>query len=200
MSSIPPILKLDITGSPTSWISYTDAVRLWSLDRVIANLGSERFLVQGGINARSGQRSSVQIASIILTRGRSKISKEQRKFVPHLTNRALFRRDAHVCLYCGEQFSSTHLTRDHVIPLSRGGHDTWENVVTACFRCNNQKGNQTLEEWGRYELIAVPYVPNKAEYLYLQNRKIIADQQAFLMARFSRHGRLKLFTNTPEST
>lgn len=195
MLAIPPILKLDITGAPTSWVSFEDAVRLHCLDRVIAYLGSERFLVRGAINAKSGQRSSVEIASIILTRGRAKVRADSQKFIPHLTNRALFRRDAHVCLYCGEHFPSSHLTRDHVIPLSRGGADTWENVVTACFRCNNQKGNLTLSEWGRHELIAVPYVPNKAEYLYLQNRRIIADQQAFLMARFSKHGRRKLLGN-----
>lgn len=194
MSLIPPILKLDITGSPTGWISYVDAVRLLANDRIIADLGSERFLVRGGINAVSGFQSSLRVASIILTRGQPKLCVMGQRFVPHLTNRALFGRDGHLCLYCGEQFPTTMLTRDHVIPLCRGGIDSWENVVTACFRCNNHKAGKTLDEWGKYDLIAVPYVPNKAEYLYLQNRRIIADQQAFLMARFSKNSRLKPYS------
>ena len=70
------------------------------------------------------------------------------------------------------------------MPMSKGGADSWENVVTACFRCNNLKGNKTLEQWGVHALIAIPYVPNEAEFLFLQNRRIIADQQEFLAARF----------------
>lgn len=184
MESIPLILKLDITGSPTSWINYEEAIRLYSNDRVISNLGSENFVFRGGINALSGKQSIIEVGSILLTRGRSKLYQQGDEFVPHLTNRALFRRDGHLCLYCGEQFKHALLTRDHIIPMSRGGSDCWENVVTACFRCNNQKGNRTPEEWGGKKLLAVPYVPNKAEYLFLQNRRIIADQQEFLMARF----------------
>ena len=195
MVVIPPILKLDITGSPTSWISYIDAIRLLTNDRVIAELGSERFLIRGGTNAASGQQSVLQVASIILTRGHSKSYYHRQQFAPHLTNKALFRRDGHICLYCGEQFSARLLTRDHVIPQSRGGSDSWENVVTACFRCNNHKANKTPEGWGKHDLLAVPYVPNKAEYLYLQNRRIIADQQAFLVARFSKNSRLKHLLN-----
>jgi hypothetical protein len=74
--------------------------------------------------------------------------------------------------------------------MSRGGSDSWENVVTACYRCNNQKGSRTPEEWGKHNLLAVPYVPNKAEYLFLQNRRIVADQQEFLMARFRKGSQL----------
>jgi 5-methylcytosine-specific restriction endonuclease McrA len=107
----------------------------------------------------------------------------------------LFRRDAYLCLYCGGNFHYDALTRDHVVPISRGGLDAWENVVTACFRCNNLKGNRTPEEWGGRKLLAVPYVPNKAEYLFLQNRKIIADQQEFLMARFQKGSRLAVRLN-----
>lgn len=61
-----------------------------------------------------------------------------------LTRRNILERDRHTCQYCsvkGEQ-----LTLDHVIPRSRGGGDSWENLVTACVRCNVKKGNRTPKE------------------------------------------------------
>ena len=195
MEGIPLILKLDVAGNPTSWINYEEAIRLYTNDRVITSLGTESFVFRGGTCARTNQRSIITVGSILLTRGRVKARIAGNNFVPHLTNRALFRRDGHICLYCGEKFRSTLLTRDHVLPISRGGHDSWENVVTACFRCNNQKGNKTPEEWGGRKLLAVPYVPNKAEYLFLQNRRIIADQQEFLAARFRKGSRLMHYLN-----
>jgi hypothetical protein len=194
MQAIPLILKLDIAGNPTSWINYEEAIRLYSTDRVITSLGTESFIFRGGICARTLSRSIITVGSILLTRGQVRPTDVSR-FTPHLTNRALFRRDGHICLYCGQHFHAAHLTRDHVLPISRGGKDCWENVVTACFRCNNQKGNKTPEEWDGKKLMAVPYVPNKAEYLYLQNRRIIADQQAFLVARFRKDSRLSSYIN-----
>lgn len=190
MEWYPLILKLDITGNPDSWINHEEAIRLYANERVVATLGTERFVFLGGINAVSNIQSKVEVGSILLTKGKHKHHALDKKFVPHLTNRALFRRDGHICLYCGEQFKQIDLTRDHIIPMSRGGSDNWENVVTACYRCNNLKGNRTPEEWGKYKLLAVPYVPNKAEYLFLQNRRIIADQQEFLMARFRKGSQL----------
>lgn len=189
MGALPLILKLDIAGNPTSWLHHEDAIRLYANERVITALGTESFIFRGGINSKTQCRSIIRVGSIILTRGHSR-SYHGRRFVPHLTNRALFRRDGHLCLYCGDRFSTSDLTRDHVLPLSRGGSDSWKNVVTACYRCNNQKGNKVPEEWGGRSLIAVPYVPNKAEYLFLQNRRIITDQQEFLMARFRKGSQL----------
>jgi 5-methylcytosine-specific restriction endonuclease McrA len=108
---------------------------------------------------------------------------------PVLTNRALFRRDHHVCAYCGNLFKVEDLTRDHVTPRSRGGKDKWENVVTACGGCNKHKDNRTPEEAG-VKLLYVPYAPNRAEYLILMNRNILADQMEFLMAKVTKNSRL----------
>jgi 5-methylcytosine-specific restriction endonuclease McrA len=60
-----------------------------------------------------------------------------------LTRRNVFRRDHFRCQYCG---GMDKLTLDHVLPKSRGGRDSWENLVTACMPCNNRKGNRTPEE------------------------------------------------------
>ena len=60
-----------------------------------------------------------------------------------LSRRNVMKRDRHICQYCGIK---SDLTLDHVFPKSRGGGDSWENLVTACNRCNVRKGNRTPEE------------------------------------------------------
>lgn len=71
------------------------------------------------------------------------------KSIPYkgvLLNRAnLFKRDGHECQYCG---SSKHLTIDHVLPKSKGGKTNWTNLITACHRCNVNKGDKTPEQAG----------------------------------------------------
>ncbi|MEJ2399695.1 MAG: HNH endonuclease, partial [Gammaproteobacteria bacterium] len=111
-----------------------------------------------------------------------------KRVIPPLTNRELFRRDRHMCLYCGRSHSDDELTRDHVKPLSRGGRDHWSNVVAACRRCNAHKGGRTPEE-ARMPLLAIPYIPNLAEYLFLRNRRILADQMEFLKSQFKQQER-----------
>ncbi|BAU41274.1 HNH endonuclease [Leptolyngbya sp. O-77] len=61
-----------------------------------------------------------------------------------LTRRNILHRDSHSCQYCG--YTGDELTLDHVLPRSRGGEDTWENIVTACVRCNVKKGSRTPKE------------------------------------------------------
>ncbi len=61
-----------------------------------------------------------------------------------LTRRNVLHRDNHTCQYCGHTGES--LTLDHVIPRSRGGKETWDNMITACLRCNVKKGNRTPRE------------------------------------------------------
>lgn len=65
--------------------------------------------------------------------------------VPAVNRREVLRRDHHTCQYCG---STKHLTLDHIIPRSKGGTHTWDNVVTACESCNLAKGDRLLHETG----------------------------------------------------
>lgn len=176
--SIPVILKLDAGGLPVGWIHWQTAVTLYARERVRWEAGEERFAIAGGVNARTGERSHFHIGSIIAVADRSKRFTHG---VPLLTNRTLFQRDQNLCLYCGDTFGVSHLTRDHIMPASRGGDTSWENCVTACRECNQAKDARTPEESGM-KLLAVPYTPNLAEYLILQNRKILADQMEFLKA------------------
>jgi 5-methylcytosine-specific restriction endonuclease McrA len=80
--------------------------------------------------------------------------------IPHQT-RALSRknillRDRNTCQYCGVLLPSAELTLDHVIPRSRGGASTWENLVAACHSCNRRKGNQMLNEIDHMKLQREP--------------------------------------------
>jgi 5-methylcytosine-specific restriction endonuclease McrA len=69
---------------------------------------------------------------------------------PAFTRFNVFLRDRFVCQYCGDDFPSHDLTFDHVVPRSRGGRTTWENVVTACSSCNLLKGNRIPSESGMF--------------------------------------------------
>jgi len=87
-------------------------------------------------------------------------------YVPHknidLSRKNILRRDGMRCQYCGSP--SAPLTIDHIIPRSRGGGDTWENLTTACIVCNNRKGNRTPEE-ARMRLLTQPRKPNHVLFL-----------------------------------
>jgi 5-methylcytosine-specific restriction endonuclease McrA len=73
-----------------------------------------------------------------------------------LTRRNVLERDRHTCQYC--KYRGDQLTLDHIIPRSRGGGDTWENLVSACVRCNIKKGNRTPKE-AQMPLIKQPRKP-----------------------------------------
>ena len=63
-----------------------------------------------------------------------------------LNRRAIYDRDDHTCYLCGERYSESRLSVDHVIPSSKGGKNTFENMATCCKRCNGIKGSKTLAE------------------------------------------------------
>jgi 5-methylcytosine-specific restriction endonuclease McrA len=190
------VLRTDVAGMPLEWIDFREAVRLYYMGQVAYTCGSLLYRIYGGICARTGLRSSIDVNSIVATVGRTPGMAELRdSYVPPLNNKTLFRRDANLCMYCGERFMSRDLTREHVTPLSRGGTDSWTNVVTACRRCNNHKGGRTPEGAGM-QLIAVPFTPTYAEYIYLKGRRVLADQMEFLLAHIPRtsplHARLSI--------
>ncbi len=173
------ILQLNQSGHPQTWLTREQAVVMLVKGRIVWQLGDVAFRMQGGIN-RCGERSRVELAAIVACSGRV----SHLHFAPALNNALLFRRDGNLCLYCGARFPSCDLTRDHVVPRSQGGGDHWQNVVAACRRCNHKKGANTPEQAGM-PLLAVPFVPNPFEFLFLANRHILADQMEYLNARFS---------------
>jgi hypothetical protein len=184
------VLRTDLAGMPIEWVDYRNAARLYFLDQIAYSCGDRLFLLRGGINALTKRRSTLEIRSIIATHGtHHPAGKIRSGYAPPLSNRTLFQRDDHICMYCGGRFSPRHLSRDHVRPVSKGGRDVWRNVVTACVRCNNYTAGRTPEAAGM-ELLAVPFTPTHAEYVYLMGRNVLADQMEFLRAHFPRTSRL----------
>ena len=77
-----------------------------------------------------------------------------------VSRRGVLRRDGQRCAYCGRGAG----TVDHVLPRSRGGRDSWDNLVACCVRCNNVKGDRTPHEMG-WELRVRPYAPHGATWV-----------------------------------
>ncbi len=131
MSTHPLILTLDQYGSPHRWVSWQHACVYVARDLVAWDAGEAFFTFVGGISRHTGERSTLTTSSIIAIRGRALTGKSLLA-TPPLSNRELFSRDRHICAYCAKELPGQRLTRDHILPVSRGGRDTWMNVVTAC--------------------------------------------------------------------
>ena len=109
-----------------------------------------------GKSVRSANRS-YDYPSVVryLVGGDSKFRKSR------LTRAALWARDKGVCVYCKKSLSKMAVTKDHVMPRSRGGGSGWDNIVVSCRDCNNTKGNRTPEEAG----LRLPYKPYRPKFL-----------------------------------
>ena len=174
------VLRLDLSGTPTYWLTREDAAVLYTKDLVQWELGEKSLIMLGGINRMTGEQSVLEISPLIATKG----DMHRRRRAKGFNNRMLFRRDNYRCMYCGNQFVHAELTRDHVMPRSRGGKDTWENVVAACHRCNHFKADRTPEEAGM-QLLAVPFRPNVFESMCLAQHTVLADQMEYLAKSLS---------------
>ena len=105
-----------------------------------------------------------------------------RKFRRQVTNTFLFARDHYTCQFCGRAEQELGfrecLTRDHLVPLSRGGTNDWTNVVTACSSCNTRKGNRLPEECGLH-LQSTPAEPHFV-YLTWAVRRLTPTQEKYI--------------------
>jgi len=181
------ILTLDSGGMPHRWATVENAIKLKYEGLIAWEYGQEEAEIHyGGTSRVTGERSTLEIAPIIAVKG--KFHFERR--TPPLTNKNLFRRDLNTCAYCGRIYADHKLNRDHILPQSRKGPDTWMNCVTTCMPCNWEKDDNTPEEAGM-ELLYVPYVPSHEERLILQNRRILACQHEFLTAMLPEHSRVR---------
>lgn len=101
--------------------------------------------------------------------------------VPHpeqipVSRRGVLRRDAHQCAYCG----ASATTVDHIHPRSRGGQDSWENLVACCLSCNNAKGDRSLSQLG-WTLRVKPAPPRGAQWRIRELERPIEEWTPFLV-------------------
>jgi len=106
---------------------------------------------------------SLQIPRVIRLLGYDKVPRQGLRF----NRRNIFARDANSCQYCGQHFPSSELSLDHVVPRSRGGEMSWENIVCCCVSCNVRKGGRTPKE-AHMKLIRPPARPKHNPLLTLK--------------------------------
>jgi len=138
---------------PLSHVTYEweDWVLNWDDAINKAKIDQERVIPVGGIF----QMLAPEVIVCTEYEGMGyRVTKRRPKFSRH----NVYRRDRNKCQYCGNKFKTDELTLDHVIPKSKGGEMTWENIALACIPCNAKKDNRTPKQAGMM-LIREPYRP-----------------------------------------
>lgn len=190
------ILALDAAGTPYDWISWQDFVTQHYKGNILRVEGDPNDMKRGGVNRILQARTEIEIYPIVYIKDYYATNWK----VPPLTNDHLFARDRNMCGYCGRVYRSDKLSRDHIVPVSKGGPNTWNNCVTACKSCNREKDDMSIEQWnkqsvkegyGERKLLYVPYTPSPYEKLILANRNILACQMEFLQSYLPEHSRLR---------
>lgn len=127
------VLLLNASYEPIRILSVRQGLELLTRGKVFVEKATDKEVYPG-----------VFLPSVIVLREQVRI--------PHKRARAskknIFLRDGYTCQYCGRAFDRSELSLDHILPQSRGGKDTWENLVAACKPCNGRKDDQTPEEAG----------------------------------------------------
>jgi len=143
-------LVLNATYEPLSVVSTRRAVVLVMRGRAIPVVARDEVW--------ASERTSVAVPSVVKLTSFVKVP--YRRTVP-VTRRAVFGRDGHTCQYCGGHAESL----DHVLPRSRGGDHTWENVVACCRSCNIRKSDRLPTEAG-LTLLSTPRAPRQYGWIY----------------------------------
>ena len=107
--------------------------------------------------------SQIEVPRIVRLLRYDRIPRNTVKF----NRRNVFLRDEFRCQYCGARFPTSQLSLDHVVPRSRGGIESWQNIVAACLRCNVRKGNRTPTE-ANMKLLREPTKPTRSPMLVRQ--------------------------------
>jgi len=144
-------LLLNATYEPLKVVHWQKAVTLWCQGKVEIVAVHDRE-----VRAVS---FSFKLPSVIRLLRYVRI-KKRFDYVP-FSRANIYARDAYCCQYCAKSHSTTELTFDHVIPVSKGGRKDWENIVTCCVSCNRRKGGRTPEEAGM-GLVRTPRRPDSA--------------------------------------
>ena len=160
------VLVLNTTYEPLNVCSVRRAL-------VLLFKGKAEVIEQSGLVYRS-ERAAVELPHVI--RLRSYVNLPRRRPSDRISRRAVFARDRHRCQYCG---SDRHLTLDHVVPRSRGGEDTWDNLVTSCAPCNRKKGDRPAHAAG-LNLARTPRPPEPAAFVFMHVEHIHESWRPYL--------------------
>lgn len=152
-------LKLDSSYRPVDVIDAVEAL-------VLCIIGKARIIESYKKEIKSVTQSFKLPAVIVLNR----YVKFRFSYVACNRINVLWR-DKNQCQYCGVVFKPKELTLDHIIPKSRGGKNTWTNLVAACKKCNQKKGDKTISESGM-KIIRKPKVPKTTILKSLENSQI----------------------------
>ena len=133
---VEPTLLLNGTYEPLLVINWKKAIILLWQDKVEVLAAYEKEI--------RGVSRSIRLPSVLRLHKAVRIERGRRGVKFSRAN--IFMRDDHRCQYCNRQLAAKDLTIDHVVPLARNGRKTWENIVTACWPCNNTKSGRTPEE------------------------------------------------------
>jgi 5-methylcytosine-specific restriction endonuclease McrA len=191
MTVTSKVLVCDAAMQPHHWVKWEDAVVLQYKNLTSHGIGDIK-IYSGGISRITQQRSIIHVPSVLFLKTVLKYDSR----VPPLTNQNLFARDLNICIYCGKRFKEDKLSRDHIIPVSKGGKNTWHNCATSCKSCNNMKadlpiGKAVDEDGEKMVLRYKPYIPSHVERLIMQHRHIQQDQIKFLYDMLPETSRLK---------
>lgn len=144
-------LILNATYEPLSIVSSRRALVLVLREKAV--------VVEDSGESWNSERSSHPVPSVIRLRAFVKVPYARRVA---LNRRAVFARDEHRCQYCGKNAENL----DHVVPRSKGGAHTWENVVASCRRCNVRKGDRNPNEAGM-RLLSKPRAPRRHGWVFV---------------------------------
>lgn len=162
------VLVLDETYRPVMVITWTKAFVLMSSDaekqgrpvRGADGLPLKKAIAVASYDEKIRSASTeFDAPAVIVLTTTVKYRKQKRKF----SRRGIYARDRYTCQYCVRAFSSNELTLDHVIPQSRGGRTSWDNIVAACLKCNQRKADKTPAEAGM-EILNWPAHPSYATF------------------------------------
>jgi len=151
-------LVLNATYEPLCVVSSRRAVLLVLTDKAET--------VHGTGHVFRSERLTIEEPSVVRLQRFVRVPFQRRRSI---NRRAVFARDEHRCQYCGAPADSL----DHVVPRSRGGEHTWENVVAACSRCNTHKRDRLLHETSM-RLVRKPSTPKATTWLLLD--RTVPDQ------------------------
>lgn len=131
-----PVLVLNATFEPINVTAVRRALVL-----MLKGVAQAEETQAGEVHSTT---KSVSVPSVIRLLTYRHIPQQSRA----LSRKNILLRDRNTCQFCGHIFSASDLTLDHVVPRSRGGRSSWENLVACCYECNNRKGDRTPEEAG----------------------------------------------------